>query len=465
MTTEAQKQEIYQVLSEVQDPVQQKDIISLGLVKNLRVCGGNCAFDLELTSPSPVVRERLEKECREKVLALSGLEQLNINFITHPSGKGTPKAGGPTPNSIPGIKRIIAVGSGKGGVGKSTTAVNLAVSLLEDGHKVGLMDADIYGPSIPTMLGVRQEPVMTMSNKLVPVMYRDMKFMSVGLITGDDAPVIWRGPLATQLVQQFLFQVEWGELDYLIVDLPPGTGDIHITLCQNIPLDGAVVVTTPQDVSFTIARKAWRMFEKLQVPVLGFVENMSGFICSCCGEVVPIFGDQATEELCHELGVPFLGRVPLESQVVEGGDEGKPIVVLNKESIAAKAFIKVAFEMEDRILELEGGGDRVVPVEFSLNKPEEFQISWSDGPVHQYSAYHLRISCPCALCIDEWTGEAKLKVASVSRDISIVHFSQVGNYALAFEFSDGHRTGIYTYEYLQKLSKEATPKLADPFEV
>lgn len=253
-----------------------------------------------------------------------------------------PQPGGPKPKILEDVKSVVAVASGKGGVGKSTVATNLALALASDGSSVGLMDADIYGPSIPLMLGINKPPSVTPERKLIPLERYGLKLVSMGFLTNDESPIIWRGPMVHGIVQQFLSDVLWGELDYLIIDLPPGTGDAQLTLTQVAPLSGAVIVTTPQDVALLDARKGLKMFEQVNVRVLGIVENMSTFVCPHCGKQTDIFSTGGGEQCAKELGVPFLGRIPIDPAIRECGDTGKPIVAAQPEHAVSKAFAEIA---------------------------------------------------------------------------------------------------------------------------
>jgi ATP-binding protein involved in chromosome partitioning len=251
--------------------------------------------------------------------------------------------------AIPGIRNIIAVGAGKGGVGKSTTAVNLALALRATGARVGLMDTDVYGPNVPQMLGIHEQPQVSEDKKMIPPEGHGLKAISMGMLIPPDQPVIWRGPMLHGAVQQFMRDVAWGELDYLVVDLPPGTGDVALSMAQSVPMAGAVLVTTPQDVSVSDVRKAVGMFRQLNIPVLGVMENMSGFVCGHCGQRTEIFGEGGGERLAKDMGIPFLGAVPIDARVRSGGDEGKPILVAYPESPAAAALRAVAGKVAAQI--------------------------------------------------------------------------------------------------------------------
>ncbi|MBI3586077.1 MAG: iron-sulfur cluster carrier protein ApbC [Ignavibacteriales bacterium] len=322
----------------VKDPDLHKDIVTLGFVKNLTFKGKDISFTLQLTTPACPVRDQFKIDC-EKALR-SNIEnvgkveiEMTSNVVSH-SNKQKDAI-------IPGVKNTIAVASGKGGVGKSTVAVNLAISLAMDGAKVGLVDADIYGPSIPLMFGINERPQVS-QNKLIPLEKYGVKIMSIGFLVDPMQAVIWRGPMASGAIKQFMSDVEWGELDYLVFDLPPGTGDIQLTLVQTIPLTGAVIVTTPQDVALADARKGLVMFNKVNVPVFGIVENMSYYICTHCGHRENIFDSGGGNRTAGELGVPFLGEIPIYTNIRVGGDNGKPIVVAEESSPQAQVIRMIA---------------------------------------------------------------------------------------------------------------------------
>ena len=330
-------EQVLEALRAVEDPDLRQDIVSLGFIKNLKICDGNVSLDLELTTPACPVKETLRSQCVERVQALPGVKVVAVSLTANVRGRSFGSN-----QILPEVKNVVAVASGKGGVGKSTVAVNLALALRGEGAVVGLLDADVYGPSVPTMMGVEGQPVLQEGQKLTPLEAHGVSLMSMGFLLGDDAPVIWRGPMVTKLIQQFLGAVEWGALDYLVIDLPPGTGDAQLTLTQTAPITGAVIVTTPQDVSLIDARKGLKMFQKVNVPVLGIVENMSLFSCPHCGKETPIFRHGGGERTAKELGVPFLGKVPIDPAVAVGGDEGTPVIVRDPSSPAAVAFGEVA---------------------------------------------------------------------------------------------------------------------------
>ncbi len=331
------QEQVLAVLRSVQDPDLHKDIVSLGFVKDVRVAGGEVDFTIELTTPACPVRDVMKAEAEQKVAALPGVTAARANMTAAVRARG-----GFGKQAVPGVKNIVAVGAGKGGVGKSTTAVNLALALAATGAKVGLLDGDVYGPNLPQMLGAHGQPEASADKTIIPLEAHGVKVISMGMLVPPDQPVIWRGPMLHGAVQQFMRDVAWGELDYLIVDLPPGTGDVSLSMAQSVPVAGAVLVTTPQGVSVSDVRKAVGMFRQLNIPVLGVVENMSYFVCGHCSERTEIFGHGGGARMAEELGIPFLGEVPIDTRVRSGGDEGQPIVVAAPDSPAAVAFRSVA---------------------------------------------------------------------------------------------------------------------------
>ncbi|HZL14249.1 MAG TPA: Mrp/NBP35 family ATP-binding protein [Verrucomicrobiae bacterium] len=334
--------EIKNALATVKYPGYSRDIVSFGLVKEISAANGAVSVMMQLTSTSPEVAQQIKIESER---ALKNLPDVKNVFVEVRQPAAGQSAGATNPfahqNKVSGVKRIIAIASGKGGVGKSTCSVNLACALTHLGAKVGLLDCDIYGPSIPLMMGVHEKPTVSPEEKLVPPTAHGVKVMSIGLLVTDDQPVIWRGPMITKTIQQFLLAVEWGELDFLLVDLPPGTGDAQLSLCQTVPLDGGVIISTPQEASLGVVRKGIAMFRKVNVPILGIVENMSYFTTPN-GERVEIFGHGGGKEEAARQNVPFLGEVPIFTEIREGGDRGMPIVVSTPNHAAGKAFIQIA---------------------------------------------------------------------------------------------------------------------------
>src|SRR3989338_2641999 len=331
--------QILDVLRRVQDPELHRDLVSLGMVKDLAVHDGAVSFTLELTTPACPLKAQIERDVRQALSQVPGVREVHIAWAARVRSAPALDAAG-----LKEIKSVVAVGSGKGGVGKTTVSVNMAVALARDGARVGLMDADVYGPNVPLMLGVRQLPPMS-GEQLVPAEAHGIKVISMGFLLKDDEPVIWRGPMLHGVVQKFLKEVTWGELDYLIVDLPPGTGDVQLTLSQSIPLTGAVIVTTPQDVALMDVRRAIAMFRKVQVPILGIVENMSTFVCPSCRTQTPIFRQGGGRAAAEQLRVPFLGAIPLVPSVCQAGDSGRPIVAAEPESVPAQALTAAARQL------------------------------------------------------------------------------------------------------------------------
>ncbi len=339
------EQNVLAALSQIRDPDLHKDIVTLGFIKDLRVDGGAVSFRIVLTTPACPVKEQMEAAAREYVGALPGVTSVNVTMDAEvPKGRGLGEK-----VTVPGVRNIVAVSSGKGGVGKSTVAVNIAVALAQDGARVGLMDADVYGPNAPLMFGVTNVQPEVRGNKLVPVKAHGVSLMSMALLKPGDEPMIFRGPILHGLVRQFLQDVLWGELDYLIVDMPPGTGDVQLSLAQLVPVQGAVLVTTPQEVAVADVRRALRMFETVAVPVLGIVENMSYFVAPDTGNTYRIFGEGGGRKLAEHYGVPFLGEVPLGMEVRAGGDSGVPVVVGQPDSPQAAAFRHVAEEVARQV--------------------------------------------------------------------------------------------------------------------
>jgi ATP-binding protein involved in chromosome partitioning len=341
------EQSVLQALSHIIDPDLHKDIVTLGFVKDLTINGGDVSFRLVLTTPACPVKEAFEDEAKKLVGAIEGVENVQVVMDSEvPKGRGATNS-----VSIPGVKNIIAVSSGKGGVGKSTVAVNLAVSLAIDGAKVGLMDADVYGPNVPMMFGVGHvQPKVSQRNQLIPLEAHGVKLISMAVLVPPDKPMILRGPMLHGVVRQFLSDVAWGELDYLIVDMPPGTGDVQLSLAQLVPVQGAVLVTTPQAVSLSDVRRAYAMFEQVSIPVLGVIENMSYFIPPDMPDKrYDIFGTGGGQALAEEYNLRLLGEVPLGMEVREGGDAGVPVVISNPNSPQAIAFRNAAEEVARQI--------------------------------------------------------------------------------------------------------------------
>ena len=338
MSSQPDRDAVLNALRVVVDPDIRKDIVTLGFVKDLSVVNGRVAFTIELTTPACPVKEQLREQATTAVRALGGVSQVDVQLTAKVRSASAPETGRPP---LPGVKNVIAVGAGKGGVGKTTVAVNLAVALAKCGGRVGLLDGDIYGPNIPQMLGLNTQ-LTTDGKQIVPAEKYGVQVVSIGFLTQDDAPIIWRGPMLHGAIQQFFREVAWRDLDYLIVDMPPGTGDVALSMSQTVPVVGSIVVTTPQQVSLSDSRRAVRMYQKLNVPTIGIVENMSYYQCTNCHHEADIFGHGGGEKLAEELGVPFLGRLPVYQPIREGSDAGVPLVVAEPASPAARAFLTLA---------------------------------------------------------------------------------------------------------------------------
>jgi ATP-binding protein involved in chromosome partitioning len=325
-------------LKVVVDPDLRRDIVSLGFVKNLVITHGRVSFTIELTTPACPVRDQLRDQAAAAVRALPGVSDVDVQMTANVRSVSAPETGR-TP--LPGVKNVIAVGAGKGGVGKTTVAVNLALTLARCGSRVGILDGDIYGPNVPMMLGL-QTQLVTEGKQIVPAEKYGVQVVSMGFLTQDDAPIIWRGPMLHGAIQQFFRDVAWSNLDYLIVDMPPGTGDVALSLSQTVPVAGAVLVTTPQQVSLADTRRAVRMYQKLNIPPIGVVENMSYYACPNCHHEADIFGHGGGEALATAVTLPFLGRLPVYQPIREGSDSGVPLVISEPGSHAGRAFHAVA---------------------------------------------------------------------------------------------------------------------------
>ena len=332
------QEQVLDALRVVRDPDLKRDIVALNFVKDIKIDGPQVNFTIELTTPACPVREQMKQQAEQAVQSLPGVQTARANMTSRVQGSYVPEREG-----IPGVRNVIAVGSGKGGVGKSTVAVNLALALAATGAKVGLLDADIYGPNVPLMMGARGKPDPAPDGKIKPIRAYGIDLISIAFfLPDDDSPVIWRGPMLTKLLTQFIYDVAWGELDYLVMDMPPGTGDVQLTTAQSLPLTGAIIVSTPQDVALLDAGKALTMFQKLNVPVIGIVENMSSFICPHCGQGTDLFGHGGAQAAATRFGVPFLGDIPLVLEIRQGSDAGEPVTACKPDSAEAQAFVRMA---------------------------------------------------------------------------------------------------------------------------
>jgi ATP-binding protein involved in chromosome partitioning len=339
MSTAPTRDTVLDALRSVMDPDLRRDIVSLGFIKELAIEGDRVSFTIELTTPACPVKEQMREQATSAVRGLPGVGGVDIQLTAKVRSVSAPETGRPP---LPGVKNVIAVGAGKGGVGKTTVAVNLALALARCGSRVGILDGDIYGPNVPIMMGLTTQLTTDEQRRIVPAERYGIQVISIGFMTKDDDPIIWRGPMLHGAIQQFFREVAWTDLDYLIIDMPPGTGDVALSLSQTVPVVGAVAVTTPQQVSLADTRRAVRMYQKLNIPTIGIVENMSYYTCVNCHHEADIFGHGGGETLASALNVPFLGRLPIYQPIREGSDVGVPIVVAEPASAAARAFLAVA---------------------------------------------------------------------------------------------------------------------------
>lgn len=347
------KETVLNALKQVQEPELHDDLVSLNMIKDLTIEDGRVSFEVELTTPACPLKDQIEREAREAVESLSGVENVQIRLSSNvPGGSGGPSRG---------IRNAVAIASGKGGVGKSTVAVNIAVALAQPGARVGLLDADIYGPNIPTMMGAKGMPTPK-EGKIEPAEAYGVRLMSIGFMVPPEQPLIWRGPMLHSAIRQFISDVNWGDLDYLIVDLPPGTGDAQLSLAQTLPLSGGIIVTLPQKVSLEDARRGLEMFRTMDIPVLGIIENMS-YLKLPDGTKMDVFGQGGGQQLAQASGVPFIASLPLDPHVREGGDAGVPIVVAHPDSPVAEAFVEAAQDLAAKISVSALGGSQDVSIE------------------------------------------------------------------------------------------------------
>ena len=343
------QENILAALSKVQDPELHRDIVSLGMVKNLTVNNGRVSFTVELTTPACPLRETIEHDCKSALAAVPGISGLEIGFGAQVRGS---KAGAGQTDLLPTVKNVVLVAAGKGGVGKSTVAANLAVALKMHGAKTGLLDADIYGPSVPIIMGVKGEPnkvEVDGGQKIAPAMAHGVPVMSIGFFLDPDQAVIWRGPMLGKALHQLMADVHWGELDYLIVDMPPGTGDVQITFSQQLKVSGALLVATPQRVALADVVRAKSMFDKVMIPIVGLVENMSYFICDGCNKEHDIFARGGARQAAERFQIPFLGEIPITPALRQGGDEGVPILIRDPNSPVSKSFLEIAAKLAGQL--------------------------------------------------------------------------------------------------------------------
>ncbi len=433
------EQSVRDALRGVIDPDFGQDIVSLGFVKSVSISGGNVSVTIELTTPACPMRERFKTQITNILEQLPEVKTVTVNLTARSRKPQRPEL-----RTLDKVKSLVAVSACKGGVGKSTVAAFLARALQREGLSVGLLDADIYGPSAPTLFKVQHPEIGMKDNFIIPANLDGLAVMSIGFVLGD-APAVLRGPIISNYLTQLIYQTAWGELDYLIIDLPPGTGDIQLTLVQQVALDGAIIVTTPQALSLVDVARGIVMFEKVNVPVLGVVENLCSFTCDGCGKTHYPFG-RSQRAIQERFGLPTLAELPILSGLTDAGsrDSGREI----------EAFAHLAESLHRAV-----GKSRVNQVgkpEVSPT-PETVVVRWPDGFEKAFNNFELRCACPCARCVDEHTGEKLISPLDVPPDVWVESMQFLGNYAVAFQWSDGHTTGIYSWEYLRKLATQEVP--------
>ncbi|HBR14053.1 MAG TPA: hypothetical protein DD723_00715 [Candidatus Omnitrophica bacterium] len=431
------EKEVLNALSQIIDPDFNQDIVSLGFVQNIKIEKSSVAFDIALTTPACPVKDFFQKKAEDLIKKIPGVGSVQVRMTTLP--RKSSQAGLNTQSGLAGVKSIIAVSSCKGGVGKSTLAATLALELARRGYKVGLLDCDIHGPSVPALFNAQNEKItINGMNQLIPVEKFHLKIMSFGFLLGD-APAVMRGPMVSQYIQQILHGTDWGDLDYLFMDMPPGTGDVQLTITQSVKLNGAVIVTTRQTLSLVDVARGILMFEKVDVPMLGVIENMSYFICDNCDKKHYIFGGKASDSLTDRFGLEMLAEIPVLPQLTAriDGHTTHPSIVdavdhmirsLGKTSILKKQIPAIRFDESNTYL------------------------TWPSGEVTSVSHRDLRLSCRCALCINEMTGEQILQETDVPAAIAPKKITPLGNYAVGIEWNDGHASGIYPYTQLKEKS-------------
>ncbi len=437
------KNQILDSLKHIIDPDLNKDIVSLNFVKNIIIDSeNNVSFDIELTTPACPVKETFKSQATEAIKRYDGVKNISINMT---SAKKNMTSFSQPQHQLNNIGSIIAISSCKGGVGKSTLAAHMAYDLASRGFKVGLLDMDIYGPSIPALFGIKQVGLKTTNEKkLIPLEKNNLKLMSFGFLLGDK-PAIMRGPIVTQYIQQLIFNTEWGKLDYLFLDMPPGTGDVQITITQNLQLNGAVIITTPHTLSLIDVARGIIMFEKVNVPVLGVIENMSYFQSPDSETKHFVFGENAGENLKEKFGINLIAEIPLLPTMTQ---------MLNEPQ--SNSYIMEAVDKTIRALgkrSIEG-----VDIPNAYGDEKNITLKWSDGTTDLVSNFDLRLNSQDALSVNELTGESLLKPEDIREDIAAKKITPLGNYAITIEWNDGHSAGIYTYQLIRKLSKQIAIK-------
>ncbi len=444
----SRESDVLDSMRHIMDPDLGRDIVSLGFIKNLQITeAGQVSFVVELTTPACPVKEHFRSSCIESVSRLPWVTKVDVTMSAAPRSN-------PLVNKSRGLEKvatIVAVSSCKGGVGKSTVAVNLAYSLSLLGGKVGLFDADVYGPSLPTMVSPARTELFMENELIVPLEYEGVKLMSFGFASPGGGAAIMRGPMVSQVINQLLTTTNWGELDYLVLDLPPGTGDIQLTLTQLIPITAAVIVTTPQQLSYVDVVKGIQMFDKLKVPTVAVVENMSYFQCPGCGTRHHLFGQGARARLVEQFGIRNSFEVPLRPEVSQLSDRGTPVVLADREGPAAAPYREIAASVVQEISKLVHGG--IARPKVAYKPGTGILITLASGEQHTVPPADLRRACRCAHCIEEFSGRPLLDPASVSETVYPRSMQPMGNYAVAVTWSDGHDSSIYPYETILKLAQ------------
>lgn len=429
------EKEVLKALSAIIDPDFKKDIVSLGFVKNLHISDNKVSFDIQLTTAACPVKSQFKKSAEDLVNALEGVEEVNVNMTAAQKSHLFQNEN----SGLKKVKSIIAISSCKGGVGKSTIAACLAKEIAKRGYKIGLLDADLFGPSVPILFNLHNPKVfMTPEKKLIPVEKDNLKIMSFGFLMGESAAIM-RGPMVSGYIQQLLHNVDWGELDYLLIDFPPGTGDIQLTITQSSQIDGAVIITTKQSLSVADVAKGILMFEKVNVPMLGIIENMSYFICDNCDKKHFIFGSEENSDLTEKFGLETLAQLPITPELA--GNLDKPI---------ENEFFKTA---TDNVIMALGKSSIKIDKkpEISFNE-ENIILRWSDGEETLVSNFDLRFSCKCAVCVEEMSGKQILKKEDIRPDIKAEAIQPLGNYAISIKWNDGHNSGIYPYKNINAIA-------------
>ena len=441
-----QEEQVLQKLSVIIDPDLGRDIVTLGFIKEMKIEGGNVAFSIELTTPACPVKEEFRQQAESLVGELDWVEKVDVTMTAQNSAPKSNK----NMKGLSGVKNVVGVYSCKGGVGKSTVAVNLAYSLARTGAKVGIFDADVYGPSLPSMVNVEDTSIYQQDGLLVPLEYEGVKLMSFGFVNQEQEAAILRGPMVTQIVGQLLGGVGWGDLDYLIIDFPPGTGDIQLTLLQTVELNASVMVTTPQNLSFIDVIKGIQMFETLKVPTIACVENMSYY--ECCGEKKRIFGVGALRRLKEMYGFRHSFEIPVMEKLSTMGDTGIPLVFDEPNGQAAKIYSDLTSSVVRELSRIKFNQKELPIVEHVPGKGISYKV---DGVESFISPKVLRGECRCAVCVEEFTGEQILDKSKVPDNIQPTSIAPMGNYAVSIQWTDGHTSSVYPYEVLQKLTKES----------